>query len=278
MQPGGRTGEIVTPFEDEAQRRIAANAHNEKLRETAGAFMRSSLEAQYSYNYFCMGRPIIQYPQDMVAMQEIIWSVRPDLIIESGIAHGGSLMLSASMLTLLDYCDAVEAGDSLDPTAPKRRVIGLDIDIREHNRTAIERHPLSCRIDMIQGSSTDSDIVRQVQGLASGYSRILVCLDSCHTHEHVLAELEAYAPLVSRNSYCVVFDTNIEDMSAAMVANRPWSPGNSPMTALHEYLALLETEQRTAFDGFPLRFAIDRSIENKLMLTAAPSGYLKRIG
>jgi len=220
---------------------------------------------KYSYHFEFLGRPIIQYPQDMVAMQELIWEIKPDLIIETGIAHGGSLIMSASMLSLLDYCDAIEQGTILDPKEPRRRVLGLDIDIRAHNRAAIEVHPMANRIDMIEGSSIDPAVIMQVQDIARGYERVLVCLDSNHTHEHVLAELEAYAPLVSAGSYCVVFDTIIEDMPAEMFPDRPWGPGDNPKTAVWKYL---ETHKE---------FEIDKSIQHKLLITVAPDGYLKRI-
>jgi cephalosporin hydroxylase len=220
----------------------------------------------YVYNFNFLGRPIIQLPQDMVAMQELIWQIKPDLIIETGIAHGGSLILSASMLSLLDYCDAIEQGTMLDPKAPRRRVLGLDIDIRAHNRAAIEAHPMANRIDMIEGSSIDPAIIAQVQDIARGYERVLVCLDSNHTHAHVLAELEAYAPLVSVGSYCVVFDTIVEDMPAKMFPDRPWGPGDNPKTAVWEYL---KTHPE---------FEIDKQMDHKLLISVAPDGYLKRVG
>jgi cephalosporin hydroxylase len=199
-------------------------------------------------------------------MQELIWQIKPDLIIETGIAHGGSLILSASMLSLLDYCDAIEHGTILDPKAPRRRVLGLDIDIRAHNRAAIEAHPMANRIDMIEGSSIDPAIIAQVQDIARGYERVLVCLDSNHTHDHVLAELEAYAPLVSTGSYCVVFDTIVEDMPAEMFPDRPWGPGDNPKTAVWEYL---KTHPE---------FEIDKQMDHKLLISVAPDGYLKRVG
>jgi cephalosporin hydroxylase len=212
-----------------------------------------------------MDRPIIQYPQDMAAMQELIWEVKPDLIIETGIAHGGSLVMNASLLAILDYCDAIENGELIDPRKPKRRVLGIDIDIREHNRQAIEAHPMSNRIDMIQGSSIAEDIVNQVKAYAKNYKRILVSLDSNHTHDHVLEELKAYAPLTSLSSYCVVFDTLVQDMPKELFPDRPWGPGNNPKTAVWEYL---KTHPE---------FEIDKSIQNKLLITVAPDGYLKRV-
>ena len=263
-------------FAQETKSRIEANAGNERLQGDARALLLSSIAAKYSYNFTWLSRPIIQYPQDMVAMQELIWQVKPDLIIETGIAHGGSLILSASMLALLDYCEAVESGKTLDPRATRRRVLGIDIDIRPHNRSAIERHPMAHRIAMIQGSSVAADIIAQVHETAKGSERVLVCLDSNHTHEHVLAELEAYAPLVSCGSYCVAFDTLVEDLPDEMFPDRSWGKNDNPKTAVREYLRRVTDEGRKAIDGSILKFEIDKTIENKLVITVAPDGYLKR--
>ena len=252
-------------FQDELVQRVLDNAINAQLNESAASFMRESTVPKYSYNFSWQGRPIIQYPQDMVAMQELIWSIRPDLIIETGIAHGGSLIFSASMLAQLDICDAIESAEKFDPRVSNRKVLGIDIDIREHNRAAIMAHPMATRIQMIQGSSTSREIVEQVKTIAAKYSRVLVCLDSNHTHDHVLSELEAYAPLTSIGSYCVVFDTLIEDMPREMYPDRSWGPGNNPKTAAREYLKSHS------------EFEIDRSIQNKLLITVAPDGYLRRI-
>ena len=264
-------------FDVEVRQRIVENAGNETLMASAQAFMRASTIPKYSYNFSWLGRPIIQYPQDMVAIQELIWKIKPDLIIETGIAHGGSLIMSASMLALLDYSDAIKTRQMLDPAGSHRRVLGLDIDIRAHNRVAIEAHPLAHKIDMIQGSSIAPEIIAKVYEHAKGFERILVFLDSNHTHDHVLAELEAYAPLTSKGSYCVVFDTIVQDMSADMFLDRPWSKGNNPKTAVWEYLKRLKGEGRKAVDGRPLSFEIDKIIENKLLITVAPDGYLKRV-
>lgn len=198
-------------------------------------------------------------------MQELIWSIKPDLIIETGIAHGGSLIFSASMLAQLDICDAIETGIIFNPKKSRRKVLGLDIDIRSHNREAIEAHSMASRIQMIQGSSIAPEIIEQVKQVASGYNRTLVCLDSNHTHDHVLAELEAYAPLTSVGSYCVVFDTIIEDLPADMFPDRPWGPGDNPKTAVWEYL---KTHSE---------FEIDKEIDYKLLISVAPDGYLKRV-
>ena len=252
-------------YDVEVAERIEAVKELHDLQKAGADFMRESTKPKYSYNFFSLGRPIIQYPQDMVAMQELIWSVRPDLIIEMGIAHGGSLIMSASALALLDYTDAVEAGHALDPQASKRKVLGVDIDIRQHNREAIEAHPMAHMIEMIEGSSIESDIITKVQDFAKDYETVLVCLDSNHTHDHVLAELEAYAPLTSKGSYCVVFDTIIEDLPDDMYPNRPWGVGDNPKTAVWEYL---KTHPE---------FEIDKSIDLKLLISVAPDGYLKRV-
>lgn len=252
-------------FKKECATEISSQANDPGLQAMTQAWMNCANKLKYSYHFESLGRPIIQYPQDVIAMQELIWQVKPDLIIETGIAHGGSLILNASMLALLDICDAIENEMSMDPKISKRKVLGIDIDIRPHNRDHIESHPMASRIQMIQGSSIEPKIIDQVKEMAKDYKTILVSLDSNHTHEHVLEELEAYAPLTSVNSYCVVFDSIIEDMPAEMFPDRPWGPGNNPKTALREYIA-----------KHP-EFEIDKSIQNKLLITVAPDGYLKRV-
>lgn len=245
----------MKPFDEEVEERIAANGRNAALRQAADAFLRESIQPKYSYNFSWLGRPIIQYPQDMVAMQELVWAVQPDLILETGIAHGGSLIMYASLLELNAACGG----------PPDARAVGVDIDIRAHNRAAIEAHPMHRRITMIEGSSVDPAVVAQVGDAAAGRQRVLVCLDSNHTHDHVLAELQAYAPMTSVGSYCVVFDTVIEDLPAGMFPDRPWDPGNNPRTAVHEYLK-----------AHP-EFEADRRVEDKLMISVAQGGYLKRV-
>lgn len=252
-------------FKKECTQEVEVQGANEQLAKLTRQWVDNANAHKYSYHFEWLGRPIIQYPQDMIAMQELIWEVKPDLIIETGIAHGGSLILSASMLALLDYADAVGSGQSLDPKAGRRQVLGIDIDIRSHNREAIEAHPMAHKIDMIEGSSIAADTISQVNEYAKGYDRILICLDSNHTHNHVLAELEAYAPLTSQDSYCVVFDTIIEDLAADMFPDRPWGPGDNPKTAVWEYLK-----------SHP-EFEIDKQIDGKLLISVAPHGYLKRI-
>ena len=254
----------MTDFNEEIRQRLQATRSNASLQAAARAFTRSSIDAKYSYNFSWMGRPIIQYPQDVMAMQELVWATRPDLIIETGIAHGGSLVLSASLLALLDLADAEVGGTALDPRAPKRRVLGIDIDIRAHNREAILAHPMARRIDMLEGSSVAADIVEQVRHAAARNERVMVCLDSNHTHDHVLAELRAYAPLVTPGCYCVVFDTVIEDLEPGSFSGRPWDVGDNPRTAVAAYLA--ENAD----------FVVDEELEAKLLISVAPGGYLRR--
>ncbi len=241
-------------FAQETADRIAENGRNEKLCAAAHEFLKESVGPKYSYNFTWLGRPIIQYPQDMVVMQELIFRLQPDLIVETGIAHGGSLIFSAAMIELNRACGG---SDGL--------VVGIDIDIRAHNRQAIEAHPMARRIKMIEGSSVAPDVVKQVHDLARGKKKVLVCLDSMHTHDHVMAELEAYADLTTVGSYCVVFDTLIEDMPADAYPERPWGPGNNPKSALRLWLK-----------SHP-EFVIDEAMHNKSLITVARDGFLKRI-
>ena len=254
----------MNDFANEVLARIRENSKDADLVESAARFTGRSSYRKYSYNFRWLDRPVIQYPQDMVAVQELIWTIKPDLIIETGIAHGGSLVLSASMLALLDMTDAIADGKQIDPNVSRRKVLGIDIDIRAHNRTAIEAHPMASRIEMIQGSSIAPEIIERVQAFAKDYKRVMVCLDSNHTHAHVLEELKAYASLTSRGSYCIVFDTVIEDMPEEAFPDRPWGPGDNPKTAVWEFL-------KTHHE-----FEIDTMIQDKLMITVAPDGYLRR--
>jgi cephalosporin hydroxylase len=209
-----------------------------------------SAKLKYTYNFTWMGRPIIQFPQDMIAMQEIIWKVQPDLIIETGIAHGGSIIYYASLLEMI-------GGDG--------EIIGIDIDIRSHNRSEIEKHRMFKRIHLIEGSAIDPNIAQQVYQIAAEKKRIMVILDSNHTHEHVLEELNLYSHLVTKDSYLVAFDTIVEDMPDDFFPDRPWGKGNNPKTAVWEFLKKNN------------RFEIDKELESKLLITVAPDGYLKCI-
>jgi cephalosporin hydroxylase len=213
-------------------------------------WVREIARHKYAYNFTWMDRPIIQFPQDMIALQEIVWRVKPDLIIETGIAHGGSIIYYASLMELLG-----EEG----------YVLGIDVDIRDHNLAEIKKHPMYKRIRMIQGSSIADDTVAQVEEHVKGKQRVLLILDSNHTHEHVLAELNAYAKFVTKHSYAIVFDTLVEDMPHDLVHDRPWGKGNNPKTAVWEFMKTTD------------RFEIDKDIESKILITAAPDGFLKCI-
>ena len=241
----------ITQFKQERADDIAAMASDEQLKKKSLDWMLHADKYKYTYNYTWLGRPIIKYPSDIVATQQIVWDVKPDLIIETGIAHGGSLILSASLLELI-------GGEG--------RVLGIDIDIREHNRKEIEAHPMMKRIDMIEGSSVADDVMERVRSAAAKAKTVMVFLDSLHTHDHVLKELELYAPLVSVGSYMVLPDTFIEYFPKGYYAeNRPWDVGNNPMTALR---AFLEKNKN---------FEIDRELCDKLMITEAFDGYLRRV-
>ncbi|MBF9031661.1 cephalosporin hydroxylase [Rhodobacterales bacterium HKCCE3408] len=255
----------IEQFQEEVERNIVGLGRDTDVQALSRIWVREIARHKWAYNFAWLGRPAIQFPNDTWAMQEIIWDVRPDLIIETGIAHGGSLIFSASMLALLEFCDAAESGRVVDPAKPQRRVLGIDIDIRAHNRKAIEAHPLSARIDMLEGSSIDPETIAQVAKAAESAETVLICLDSNHTHDHVLEELQAYAPMTTVGSYCVVFDTIVEDMPDDLSGDRPWGVGNNPKTAARAFLA-----------DHP-EFEVDRRIDHKLQISVAPEGFLRRI-
>ncbi|MCO7516149.1 cephalosporin hydroxylase family protein [Pseudomonas guariconensis] len=239
---------VQQAFADECKEQIAAQGQDQELQGLARDFFNASARHKYSYHFSWMGRPIIQLPQDMIAMQELVWRIKPDLIIECGIAHGGSIIYYASLLQLLGHGE----------------VLGIDVDIRPHNRKAIEEHPMAHRITMFEGSSIAPEMVAKVRRLAEG-KKVIVVLDSNHTHDHVLEELRQYAPLVSVDSYCVVMDTVVEDMPADFFPDRPWGHGDNPKTAVWAYLK--ENDD----------FEIDRQMQDKLLVTVAPDGYLRRV-
>ena len=237
-------------FAKEVKENINKQGSDKELMALSRKWVEKIQPYNYCHSFTWMWQTIIQAPQDIMAMQEIIWQVKPDLIIETGIARGGSLVFYSSMLELL-------GGDGI--------ILGIDIDIRKHNRESLEVHPMYKRIRMLEGSSIDEKITEQVRKNAQSKKRIVVCLDSNHTHNHVLRELELYAPLVSVGSYCVVFDTGVEYLPDELTANRPWGKGNNPLTAVRSYL-----KQNS-------NFIIDKVIEKKLLITAATDGYLKRV-
>lgn len=242
-------------YKQESRNRAKAYHADAELCGTAHSFMQGLIDRQYAYNFFWCGVPCIQTPQDIQAMHEIIWEVKPDCIIETGVAWGGSLMFSASMLCILEACSCINNG----------LVVGIDIEIRPHNKKNILAHPLSSKIHLLEGSSIDLGIVSQVRELVRDKKRVLVCLDSNHTHDHVLEELRLYTEFVSVNSYCLVGDTGIEDFTNAPQLGRPWGTGNSPKSAVHAFLQ--ENDD----------FIIDYELEHKLILTGNTDGNLKRI-
>ena len=239
----------IEQFKTEVKIGIAKQGNNNGIKKATADFLVESINSKYSYNFTWMGRPIIQYPQDMIVMQELIWEIKPDLIIETGIAHGGSLIFYASILELIG----------------KGEILGIDIDIRDHNKREIEAHPMAKRVKMIQGSAIAPEVVDQVKEHAKGKKSVMVCLDSNHTHEHVLEELKQYAELTTIGSYCVVFDTVVEDLPKGLYNDRPWDVGSNPKTAMFEFL---KTNSN---------FEIDKDVNNKILISVAPDGYLKRI-
>lgn len=236
-------------FLKECQVNIKSQGKDADLKTASLNFIKKSHAHKYSYNFSWMGRPIIQYPQDMMAMQELIWSIKPDLLIETGVAHGGSLIYYSSLMELIG----------------KGEVLGIDIDIRKHNRQAIEEHPMFKRISLLEGSSIADETLHQVEAFAKNKKTIMVCLDSNHTHDHVLAEMKLYSKFVSLDSYLVVFDTIVEYASDEFSKDRPWGKRNNPMSAVEEFLK----ENKS--------FKVNEEIDDKLLISVAPKGYLKRI-
>ncbi len=244
---------------DEVKERAEILNNDLTLNKISNDFMSRSHLLKYSYNFTWLGRPIIQYPQDILSFQEIVFKVNPDLIIETGIAHGGSLILSASLLNLLDLMQGI------NPKQSNRKVIGIDIDIRSHNYESIKNHPFSNKINMIEGSSIDKDTIKKVMELKSGYKKVLVCLDSNHTHDHVKKELCLYSEFVSLGSYIIVFDTVIEDLPKECCNDRPWSIGNNPLTAVNEWIDKNKN------------FKVDKFYDKKSLISVAKGGFLERI-
>lgn len=255
----------MVEFENFVAKNIQALAKDDGLRQKSLSWVIDAAKQNYPYNFAWLGRPAIQYPADLYAMQEIIWQQKPDVIIEAGIAHGGSIIFSASMLAMLELNEAFQSGNLFNPLQPKRKVIAIDIDIRKHNREAIAEHFLAPFITLIEGSSIDESIISEVQGHVGKYHNVTVFLDSNHTHEHVLAELNAYAHLVPKGGYCCVFDTIIDDMPDHMFDDRSWGAGDNPKTAVHEFLKSNNL------------FEIDKAFEAKIQTTVAPDGFLKRV-
>jgi len=226
-------------------------AANRELGRITREWFDAASRAEYSYHFRWLGVPIIQFPQDVMAIQEILWTVKPSLVVETGIAHGGSLLLSASILELL---------------GGHGRVVGVDVDVRDHTRKVLDEHPLAHRIIWLEGSSVDPSVVDEIRSHARAMAPVVVILDSNHSAAHVKAELAAYSDLVTPGSYLIVLDTVVEFLPDDVLGGRPWGPGNSPWTAVREFLA----------DSAP--FDVDREVSDKLQVTAAPDGYLRRRG
>ena len=251
----------ISLFEADCFKEIEKQSEDKIFKDLSFDWLNQSWKNKYTYHFSWLGRPIIQMPQDIIAIQEIIWNIKPDLIIETGIAHGGSVCLSASLLALLEMEDL-----KINPKAIKnRKVIGIDIDIREHNKEKINNHFLADKITMIEASSIDQKTFKKVEKISKNYSNIMVMLDSNHTEEHVLQELKLYGSLVSKNSYCVVFDTIVSKMDDEFSKGRPWDKENSPKSAITKFLNLNKD------------FVVDCSIDKKLLLSMAPGGFLKKI-
>ena len=253
-------------FSSQCLREVSEQGSSDTLKSLTRQWVDESIKTNYSYHFEWLGRPVIQYPQDLVGTQQILWSVQPDLIIETGIARGGSLIFYASMLELIAQCGG----------PPNAKVLGIDIDIRKHNEDAILEHPMAKRIEMIQGSSIEKSVADEVTKRATSAQKVMVCLDSNHTHEHVLQELRLYAPLVSLGSYVIVFDTVVEDLPSSLIKDRPWAKGNNPKTAVSEYLQEIKDKNVRDEKGVRLQLEIDNDILSKLMISVAPSGYLRR--
>ena len=265
----GQMANIDDEFEFRKRREneISQQGKSEEIHSKTKEWLNESIKTNYSYHFDWLGRPIIQYPQDMLAVQQLLWSIKPDLVIETGIARGGSLIYYASILELISQC-----GGPADA-----RVLGIDIDVRAHNKEAILAHPMSKRIGILEGSSIDPAVTEIVLKRAQAAKTVLVCLDSNHTHDHVLEELRVYGPMVSVGSYCIVFDTIIEDLPAHLIGDRPWSKGNNPRSAVETYLDELKSWAAATMDPGAPEFIVDEAILNQILISVAPSGYLQRL-
>lgn len=235
-------------FERQKREDAAAMGQDDALWQQSLQWMVAAAKYHYTYGFTWLGHPIIQLPADIVLLQEIVWGLKPEVIIETGVARGGSLIFYASLLKLIGR---------------EGRVVGVDIDIRAHNRAAIEADPLAAAIRLVQGSSIAGETVARVRELAEGRSRALVVLDSNHTHDHVMRELELYSPLVKKGGFLVVFDTSVEDAPAGFCRDRPWGKGNNPRTAVQ------------AFIRNNARFVVDATFHNRAQITSARGGYLR---
>ncbi len=231
-----------------------AMASAEGFKAASDAWLRVGWDAKHVYSFTWMGRPIIQLPEDMVRLQEVIWSLKPDVVVETGVAHGGSLIYYASLF------EAMGNG----------RVIGIDIEIRPHNREAIEAHPMFKRIDLVEGSSTAPEIVDQVKTLIRPDERVLVILDSNHSYDHVLNELRAYADFVPVGSYIVSTDGIMQQVVGAPRSQDDWGT-NNPQEAARDFVV-----EDTRFVIEEPEWLFNESVVTE-RVTYWPSCFVKRV-
>ena len=267
----------MNTFDKEKIERINSYKKNTNFKKLSREWVTESIKNKYMYNWKWFDRPIIQLPNDIIAYGELIQEIKPDIIIETGIAHGGSIIFSASILALLDYIDALENNLLLDPQKPKRKVLAIDIDIRSHNRKELNKSPFSNRIKLFEGSSVSVEMINKIKESITKDSKVLVCLDSNHTEEHVLQELRSYGPLVSTNSYCIVMDTVIDYVPKNIFKDRNWGKGNSPLSAMNAFLKECNNNKIFDINNKPLKFKLNEEIDNKLLITSSPKGFLQRI-
>jgi cephalosporin hydroxylase len=253
-------------FKKECKKEIAKQSKSKKFHNLSKKWIEESIKTKYTYHFDWLGRPIIQFPQDIIVLQQLMWDIKPDLVIETGIARGGSLIFISSMLELLSICGSEK----------NAKVIGIDIDIRKHNEIKIKKHSLSKRIHLLKGSSIDKKIFDKVKKISKNYKKIMVILDSNHNHQHVLEELKMYAPLVTSNSYCIIFDTIIDYMPNKFNKKKNWTSTKNPKTAIDEYLNYIKKDKPKDYDKKFLNFSIDKNLDNLIMLSNAPGGFLKR--
>ena len=253
-------------FKINCSKRINKQGADKRLKKLSIEWINKSFNYKYPYHFEWMGMPIIQYPQDIIEIQNLIWEIKPDLIIETGIARGGSIIFSSSMLEMLSGCGGPR----------NAKVLGIDIDIRSHNLKRIRKHPFSKRIHLIEGSSIDKNTIQKVKKISKNFRKIMVLLDSNHNHEHVLEELKLYTPFVTNKSYCVVFDTIINDLNRKFYSNKPWNKKKNPKTAIDDFLLYQKKTKPKDTKNKLIYFEIDKQIDNKLVISGAIGGYLRR--
>jgi cephalosporin hydroxylase len=236
-------------FDTERSSLIASLGSDVDLKRDGISFVNSSNLKKYAYTWNWMGLPVIQMPEDLIKVQEIIFETKPDIILETGVAWGGSLLFYASILKSMNH----------------GKVIGIDITIPEHNRTAIMNSRGSELVTLIEGSSVSQDIFKQVNAIIPRNAKVLLILDSHHTHDHVMKELELWSPLVTKGNYLVVCDTIVEFIDAPADRVRAWSKGNNPFTATTDFLSS------------NIRFSTENEFNKKTLTSFHPHGFLLAI-